>query len=91
MEKDTHITDVQFLLEKDSINEVFAYFPKEKYAPEEFDGHFRWEKMFTCYCHVAQHSVCSSDYASECTPATAEQYKDLKAELEGLGYNLNIL
>jgi len=85
-EKDKHVTDVRFLIEQ-PINDwdrpVFAFFPNERYSNE--DG------LFTSYSHIGQHCACAIAYADECEEATSEQYADLKAELEGLGYNLNVL
>lgn len=65
-------------------NSVLAVFPNEKYSNAN---------PFTvmCYSHVGQHSAASPEYIKLCAPATPEQYADLKAELESIGYNLNIL
>lgn len=71
---------VQFLNEKDRTG-IFAYFP--------FDDEGMGRKG--CYAHVGQHSVCHPDYAKECKPAKRKQYKDLKNELEQIGYNLEII
>jgi hypothetical protein len=41
------------------------------------------------YMHIGQHSEASIDFMSVCKPATPEQYKDLKWELEEvIGYDL---
>lgn len=79
MEKDIEVTDVKFLIEGN--NEVFAFFP----------SNIHHGVYMTSYAHIGQHSACHPDYASACTPATGEQYKALKLELEGLGYNLNVI
>lgn len=42
-----------------------------------------------CYAHVGQHSTASYDYVKKQKPA--EDYQDLKKELEGIGYNLEVL
>jgi hypothetical protein len=78
-------TKVQFLVnEKDPENlDVFAYFPEENHDPQ---GKFK-----TSYSHVGQHSAIHPQYAAESRPATPEEYVDLKAELESIGYNLEVL
>ena len=87
MKQDKHKTKVIFLMEKpegDLPCNVFAFFPEGKYS--------HWENgTFSCYAHLGQHSACHIDYANECKEATPEQYKDLKTELEGIGYNLEIV
>lgn len=77
-----NVVQVKFLIEKDG-EDVFAYFP---YEPFDTEGDFN-----TCYAHIVQHSACHPDYAKECKEATPEQYKDLKEELESIGYVLEIL
>ena len=43
------------------------------------------------YMHVGQHGEASVEWMySRCIPATPEQYADLKAELESIGYILKI-
>jgi hypothetical protein len=42
------------------------------------------------YMHVGQHGEASNDFFRECTLATPKQYADLKAELEWLGYDLQV-
>lgn len=41
-----------------------------------------------CYQHVGMHGCASRGYMEECTPATPEEYRDLKAELISIGYIL---
>jgi hypothetical protein len=84
-EADEQITKVLFLVnEKDPENpDLFAYFPEENHDRE---GIYK-----TAYSHVGQHSSAHPDYAKESREATPEEYQDLKAELEGLGYNLEVL
>jgi hypothetical protein len=87
MATDTQKTNVLFLIEKpegDLKCEVFAFFKDEQYNSFEKDV-----KMG--YAHLGQHTGIHTDYAKECKLATKEQYNDLRIELEGLGYNLNIL
>ena len=43
------------------------------------------------YNHVGQHSYASPFYIEELEDATPEEYEDLKEELEGQGYELNVL
>jgi hypothetical protein len=75
---------VMFLVnEKDPGNpDLFAYFPEEDYDREG--------KLKTGYSHVGQHSAVSPEYAAESRLATPEEYADLKAELEGIGYNVEV-
>lgn len=103
MKKDTHKTTVQFRLEKGSKTDVFAFFPNEPEWTEErlkripdgsvIGGKTKDElrQLFMCYAHVGQHSTCHTDYFMECEPATEEQYRDLKEELENIGYNLTVI
>jgi hypothetical protein len=74
---------VLFLFEKDSLTEVFAFFPEDDYN--------QVEGIKTCYAHIGQHSACHIDYAAECKPAGPEHYQQLKEELESIGYELEIL
>jgi len=71
-------TIVQFFVEPDGT--ILAYFPHMKHNGNQM----------TCYAHVGQHSACSPEYVKELTLATPEQYADLKAELESIGYELTI-
>lgn len=82
-EDDEPVTKVEFLVnEKDPGNpDLFAYFPEEI-----SHGNYK-----TAYSHVGQHSSASPEYAKESRPATPEEYAPLKAELESIGYNLEVL
>lgn len=82
-ENEEPITKVMFLVnEKDPKDpDLFAYFLEETHH-----GDFK-----TAYSHVGQHSSAHPDYAKESRPATPEEYAPLKAELESLGYNLEVL
>jgi len=86
MKKDTTITEVQFLVndKEHGFDDVFAFFPKENY--NDFS-----DQTKNSYTHIGQHGPCHVDYAAESRPATPEEYKDLKSELESLGYNLKIV
>lgn len=83
MEKDSHKTKVLFLQEREfKVSKgIFAYFPEMVHRGE----------IMTCYAHIGQHSACAPGYANKCKKATPDQYADLKAELESIGYNLEIL
>ena len=61
--------------------DLFAYFPDEDQG----------RGMKSGYSHIGQHSSVHSDYAMESRQATEEEYKDLKAELESMGYNLKVV
>ena len=63
-------------------SDIFAYFPGEM---ADSKGNFM------SYAHIGQHSGCHPDYAKESRPATPAEYADLKAELESIGYSLEIL
>jgi hypothetical protein len=76
------IDDVIFLWEDCLDADVFAYFPNTI-----FDA----RKNKTSYSHIGQHSACSEEYARGCKLATPKEYKDLKNELERMGYVLNVL
>lgn len=81
MKKDQLITRVLFLKNE---GDIFAYFADEiwnNYQPD----------IKTCYSHIGQHSPCHEDYAKKSQEMTADEYNDLKTELEGMGYNLEIL
>lgn len=65
--------------------DLFAYFPQLKAT---FNGYRKDNKV--CYSHIGQHSVCGIEYVNECRKATEVEYKDLKNELEQIGYVLKI-
>lgn len=79
----TEITPVRFLV-NDADNDLFAFFPAEDYTD-------RNDLTKSCYSHVGQHSACSVDYANSCREALPNEYADLKAELEGIGYKLQVV
>lgn len=85
MKKDKHKTDVIFRKDttKEFKGDIFALFP---HNVDTYKGDV------TFYTHVGQHG--SADY-NHCINtsklATEEEYKDLKCELESIGYNLNIV
>lgn len=82
------MTKVKFLIDKDSDNEVFAFFPEMPY----YTGGNKvtvnnWQTMKTSYSHIGRHSACIESYANECKDASQEQRKDLVLELIGHGYD----
>ena len=85
MEKDNYITDVVFRCDKsgDFKDVVFALLPHEVSTTNG---------LVTSYTKIGQHS--SANY-SGCIgvsrAATEKEYKDLKKEMEGLGYNLKVV
>ncbi len=85
MDKDTHITDVIFRVDtsKDFKGTVFALLPHEVCDKK---GHV------TCYQHVGQHSGADYHHCMRTSRLAKEsEYKNLKIEMESLGYNFNIL
>jgi len=85
-EEEEDLTKVLFLVndtDQDYGADVFAYFPEENY---DNGGYLK-----TGYAHVGQHTAVSPEYAKESREATPEEYSDLKRELEGQGYNLEVL
>lgn len=73
---------VLFLVHKTDDSPVFAVFP---HIVGTNDPH-----TMTCYEHVGQHGSAHMDYVAECRLAWAEECADLKRELEGIGYELDI-
>jgi hypothetical protein len=63
------------------VGDLFAYFPKEIYNKEYRTG----------YSHIGQHSAVYPAYAKASRLAIPEEYKDLKKELEDIGYKLKVL
>ena len=85
MEKDNYVTDVIFRVDttKDFKGVVYALFPHEV---NDSKG------SILSYQHVGQHS--SVDYQhciSKSRLASDTEYKELKEELESLGYNLRVV
>jgi len=70
-------TKVKFVIFKD---EVVALFPEEK----GINGYIM------SYQHVGQHGDADKSLL-KCKKATPEQYKDLKKELEEIGYSLIVI
>lgn len=80
MTRDTHRTIVIFRAEKTGPfkGDVTAVFPTEPGDSSRFSC--------ACYAHVGQHSACNYDWYKTTRPATPDEYADLQAELEGIGY-----
>jgi hypothetical protein len=66
-------------------DEVLAIFPDTIYN----EG-LNTRTILDCYMHIGQHSSCSIDLLHELPNASKTQYKDLKAELEQIGYIFEI-
>jgi|688.fasta_scaffold855315_2 hypothetical protein len=66
-------------------DEVLAIFPNNLYNVLLYGN-----TMVDCYMHIGQHSACSVELIDELEDASEEQYKDLKIELEEIGYNLEL-
>ena len=73
-------TEVIFRVEKDG--SILAVFPYISYSGYNY---------VTCYQHIGQHGEMDWDYMLKTKPAAPEQYADLKAELESIGYNLKVI
>ncbi len=85
MTQDTHKTDVVFRVDttKDFKGTIFALLP---YDVCNNLGHV------TSYQHVGQHSGADYKYCiTKSRPATESEYKDLKIEMESIGYNINVI
>jgi hypothetical protein len=82
MQKDTHITEVQFRIFQ---NEVIAVFPYEIASIGN-------NPSVMSYQHLGQHSGCIWYINNHSKKATFDQYKDLMVELENHhGYNLKVI
>lgn len=74
---------VIFCIHPDNADTVFAIFP---HLPGNNDP-----KTMLSYEHVGQHGQAHISYVDECYVAKdPAQYADLKKELEGIGYELDI-
>jgi hypothetical protein len=85
MKKDTNKTDVVFRIDTtpDFKGTCFALFPHEV---ADHSGNV------TFYQHVGQHSAADYGFCiQKSRPATNKEFADLKKELSGIGYNLNIV
>lgn len=73
---------------------IFKMTPEEERFPSEciafLPGVPAMTDTIMSYMHVGQHGEAAIEFFYECSLATEEQYKDLKEELESIGYNLSI-
>jgi hypothetical protein len=76
---DTTIARVTFYMEGRTPLAVFK-------GRRRSNGH-RYDN-YECYSHIGQHSQAAPEYIKRLKKATPEQYKDLKEELESIGYQL---
>lgn len=82
MKKDDFKTDVIFRKFPED-GEIIALFPYDIY---------NHRGGINSYMHIGQHG--EAEYSAcfkNAVPAKENEYKDLKSELESLGYNLNII
>lgn len=63
--------------------EIIAMFP-------ELPGNNQYWLTCLSYLHVGQHGAASVELVFHTLPATPDEYSDLKAELESIGYDLHI-
>jgi hypothetical protein len=82
MTQDTEKTIVIFRKFKDGNKEVIALFPEIIADPTP--------EFCESYMHVGQHGGAMADLTDITRPATPEEYAELKAELEDIGYNLTV-
>ena len=76
-------TAVIFRKDRDGAKDCFALFPE---LPSDVHGYF-----CTAFQHIGGH--CAADYVgciANSAPATPDEYAELRKELEGRGYALNI-
>ena len=66
--------------------DVIALFPK---LSEGQDIHGR--QFILSYMNIGQHSGALDDLISDLSPATADEYSNLKAELTSIGYDLEVV
>jgi hypothetical protein len=83
MTKDTNTTEVIFRMYRTNPKTCLALFP---YADQG-------QGRVTCYEHIGQHGeACYLSCMGITRPASAEEYADLKSELEShCGYNLKVI
>jgi hypothetical protein len=65
-------------------DEVIAIFPDNIYNKQLYG-----KTMVDSYMHIGQQSGCSVEFLDELEDASFDQYKDLKNELQTIGYKLN--
>jgi len=85
MEKDNYKTDIVFRIDtsKNFNGTVFALFPHEV---STIDG------LVNCFQHVGQHSSAEYNHCINTSKlATADEYADIKKEMENIGYDINVV
>ncbi len=85
MEKDTEATNVLFRVDKwgQFKGDITAVFPDIEADPTGKP---------LCYAHIGQHSACTWEWVhSKTRPAKPEEYRELKDELEAIGYTLRVM
>jgi len=85
MKKDTYITEVIFRKwnRKDFKGDIIALFPYDVWS---------YRGDVTSYEHIGQHGGAEYNHCINMTvPAKEEDFKDLKEELEYIGYNLKVI
>ncbi len=81
MKKDIFKTKVIFRKFKDG--EIIAIFPEIMWSDDP--------PYLSSYLHVGQHGACDYGHLRNLTkPAKPKEYADLMAELESIGYNLDV-
>lgn len=65
--------------------DVIALFPK-LFESQDVHGN----QFILSYMHIGQHGGASDDLIDDLSPATADEYSDLKAELTSIGYELEV-
>jgi hypothetical protein len=83
MTKDKHKTRVIFRKFKKG-GDIIALFP-------ELPGTNKWYADCESYMHTGQHGAASIDIASVTKRAEPHEVAPLKKELEGIGYNLEVI
>lgn len=63
-------------------NQVIALFPEEPGDSRPYS--------FMSYMHIGQHGSASHEIVQGTKLATQEEYRDLKQELESIGYDLSV-
>ena len=66
--------------------DVIALFPKMSEG-QDFYG----RQLIASYMHIGHHSGASNDLISDLSPATVDEYSNLKVELTSIGYDLEVL
>jgi hypothetical protein len=68
--------------------DVIALFPENK-ARCGLLAH-NGNQFIMSYMHIGQHGGASDDLIDDLSPATADEYSDLKVELTSIGYELEV-